>query len=133
MALSMWNCLRKSSEPWHCQWKFTETSLSCQMSPFKMSPLSPRAMTGKKKVYTTNVETPLFLLFPGLRLYGVYPSFRTYGVYPFPLFSQEKGIHHSLFCSVTSGSGDRPRKEGSRGGGVYSFFPRMRATRGERP
>ena len=24
---------------------------------------------------------------------------------------------------MTSGSGDRPRKEGSRGGGVYSFFP----------
>ena len=44
-------------------------------------------------------------------------------MYPFPLFSQENGMHHSFFCSVTSGSGDRPRKEGSRGGGVYSFFP----------
>ena len=42
----------------------------------------------------------LFLLFPGLRLYGVYPSFRTYGVYPFPLFSQEKGIHHSFFLAL---------------------------------
>ena len=64
------------------------------------------------------------LLFsPGLRLYGVYLSFRTYGVYPFPLFCQENGIHHSFFCSVTSGSGDRPRKEGSHGGGVYSFSP----------
>ena len=56
---------------------------------------------------------PSFFLFPGLRLYGVYPSFRTYGVYPFPLFSQENGIHHSFFCSVTLGSGDRRRKEGS--------------------
>ena len=55
---------------------------------------------------------PPFFLFPGLRLCGVYPSFRTYGVYPFPLFSQENGIHHSFFCSVTSGSGDRPRKGG---------------------
>ena len=26
---------------------------------------------------------------------------------------------------MTSGSGDRPRKEGSHGGGVYSFFPWM--------
>ena len=49
--------------------------------------------------------------------------FGTYGVYPFPLFSQEKGIHHSFFCSVTWGSGDRPKKEGCQGGGVYSFFP----------
>ena len=47
-------------------------------------------------------------------------------VYTLPLFSQENGIHHSFFCSVTSGSGDRPRKEGSHGGGVYSFFPGKR-------
>ena len=76
-----------------------------------------------------------FVLFLGLRLYGVYPSFRTYGVYPsfrtygvyaFPLFSQEKGIHHSFFCSVTSRLGDRPRKEGSRGGGVYLSGPESR-------
>ena len=40
----------------------------------------------------------------------------------FPLFSQENGIHHSFFCSVTSGSGDRPRKEGCHGGGVYSLL-----------
>ena len=66
---------------------------------------------------------PPFFLFRGLRLYGVYPSFCTCGVYPFPLFSQANGIHHSFFCSVTSGLGDRPRKEGSHGGGVYSFFP----------
>ena len=29
----------------------------------------------------------------------------------------------AFFCSVTSGSSDRPRKEGCHGGGVYSFFP----------
>ena len=27
---------------------------------------------------------------------------------------------------MTSGSGDRPRKEGSCGGGIYSFFPLFR-------
>ena len=41
----------------------------------------------------------------------------------FPCFSQGNGIHHSFFCSVTSGSGDRPRKEGCHGGGVCSVFP----------
>ena len=41
--------------------------------------------------------------------------------HPFPLFSQENGIHHGFLCSVTSGSGDRPRKEGCHGG-VYSIF-----------
>ena len=61
-------------------------------------------------------------LFQGLRPLWCIPFFRTYGVYPFPLFSQENGIHHSFFCFVTSGSGDRPRKEGRHGGGVY-FFP----------
>ena len=39
------------------------------------------------------------------------------------MFSQENGVHNSFFCSVTSGSGDRPKKEGCHGGGVYSFFP----------
>ena len=29
----------------------------------------------------------------------------------------------AIFGSVTSGSGERPRKEGCHGGGVYSFFP----------
>ena len=66
---------------------------------------------GRKK-YTPPPWRPSFFSFPGLRLYGVYPSFQAYGIYPFPLFSQENSIHHSFFCSVTSGSGDRPRKEG---------------------
>ena len=79
----------------------------------------PNPCQGTKK-YTPPPWRPSFFLFPGLRLYGVYSSFRTYGVYPFPLFSQENGIHHSFFCSVSVGSGDRPRKEGSHGGGIYS-------------
>ena len=49
-------------------------------------------------------------------------------VYPFPLFSQANSMHHSFFCSVTLGSGDRPRKEGCHSGGVYSFFPCKVAT-----
>ena len=77
---------------------------------------------GRKK-YAPPPWRPPFFLFLGLRFYGLYPSFGTYGVYPFPLLSQANGIHHSFFCSVTSGSGNRPRKEGSRGGGVYSIFP----------
>ena len=79
-------------------------------------------MISKRMVHHHRGNPPFFL-FRGLRLYGVYPSFRTYGVYLFPLFSQENGMHHSFFCSVTSGSGDRPRKEGCHGGGVYSFSP----------
>ena len=85
------------------------------------SKISPE--TGERTYIHHHRGDPPSLLFPGLRLYGVYPSFQTYGVYPFPLFSQENGIHHSFFCSVTSGLGDRPRKEGSHSGGVYSFFP----------
>ena len=88
-------------------------------------------LQGRKKYTPPPWRHSFFFLFLGLRLYGVYPSFWTYGVYPFPLFSQENGIHHSFFCSVTLGSGDRPRKEGSRGGGVYSFFPCFGALRSE--
>ena len=78
----------------------------------------------EEKIYTTTVETLPFFSGPEAFLLCFFPSFRTYGVYPFPLFSQANGIHHGLFCSMTSGSGDRPRKEGCHGGGVYSFFPR---------
>ena len=41
----------------------------------------------------------------------------------FTCFPRKKVYTIAFFCSVTSGSGDRPRKEGSHGGGVYSFFP----------
>ena len=43
---------------------------------------------------------------------------------PFSLvLSQGDCIHHSIFfCSVTSVSDNRPRKEGRHGGGVHSFF-----------
>ena len=56
----------------------------------------------------------------------MYLSFRTYAVYPFPLSSHGNGIHCSFFCSVTSGSGDRPKEERCHGGGVYSFLPGLR-------
>ena len=42
-------------------------------------------------------------------------------MHPFRLFPQRDGIHHIFFCSVTLGSGDRPREEGCHNGGVYSF------------
>ena len=38
------------------------------------------------------------------------------------LLSQENAIHHRFFCSVTSGSGDRPEKEGCHGGGDRPLF-----------
>ena len=41
----------------------------------------------------------------------------------FPCFPRKMVYTIAFFCSVTSGSGDRPRKEGSHGGGVYSFAP----------
>ena len=41
----------------------------------------------------------------------------------FPCFPR-KMVYTIAFCwSVTSASGDKPRKEGSHGGGVYSFLP----------
>ena len=39
----------------------------------------------------------------------------------FPCFPRKMAYTIAFFCSVTSGSGDRPRKEGSHSGGVYSF------------
>ena len=66
---------------------------------------------------------PPFFLFWCLRLYGVYPSFRTYGVYPFPLFSQENGIHHSLFFALwPRGRATDQERRGCHGGGVILFF-----------
>ena len=76
---------------------------------------------GKKTVYTNTAETLLFFHFRILRPLWCIPSLRTFGVYHFPLFSRGDGIHPSLFCSVTSGSGNRPREEGCHGGGVCSL------------
>ena len=46
-----------------------------------------------------------------------------FGVFP---FSPRKMVYTLAFsCSVTSGSGDRLRKEGCRSGGVYSFSPSL--------
>ena len=39
------------------------------------------------------------------------------------LFPRKMVYPIAFLCSVTSGSGDRPRKEGCHVGGVYSFFP----------
>ena len=88
--------------------------------------VGPKPVKRQKKYTPPPWRPSLFFFFRGLRLYGVYPSFRTYGVYPFPLFSQENGIHHSLFCSVTSGSGDRLRKEGVPRWWCILFFPLSR-------
>ena len=40
-----------------------------------------------------------------------------------PCFPRKMVYTIAFFCSVTLGLGDRPRKEGCHGGGVYSFFP----------
>ena len=53
----------------------------------------------------------------------VYALLSGHGVHPSPLFSQGDGLQHCLFCSLTLGLCDRPREEGSHGGGVCSFFP----------
>ena len=70
--------------------------------------------SGRKTVYTTTtVEVePSFFLF---RVWGsmVYTLLSgPIGVYPFPLFSQENGMHHSFFCSVTFGVGRQTEKRG---------------------
>ena len=41
----------------------------------------------------------------------------------FPWFPRKRVYTIVFFCAATSSSGDRPRKEGFHGGGVYSFFP----------
>ena len=65
---------------------------------------------------------PFFFSFSGSEASMVYTLLSGPMCIPFPLLSQENGIHHSFFGSVTLGSGNRPRKEGCHGGGVYSFF-----------
>ena len=41
----------------------------------------------------------------------------------FPSFPWKVEYTIAFSCSVASGLGDRPRKEGCHGGGVSSFFP----------
>ena len=41
----------------------------------------------------------------------------------FPCFPRKMVYAIAFFGSVTSGSGDGPRKEGCHDGGVYSCFP----------
>ena len=81
----------------------------------------PKHLCQGRKKYSPRLWSPSFFLFPGLRLYGVYPSFRTYGVI-FPGFPRKMVFTIAFFWLCDLG-GDRPRKEGSLGGGVYSFSP----------
>ena len=55
----------------------------------------------------------MYTLLSGPMVYTLFPCFPRKRVYTIAFF----------FCSATMGSGDRPRKEGFDGGGVYSFFP----------
>ena len=84
-------------------------------------------ITQGRKKYTPPPWKPssfFFLPFSGSEALWCIPFLPDLWCIPFPLFSQENGIHHGFFCSVTSGSGDRPRKEGCHGGGQYAlFFP----------
>ena len=71
---------------------------------------------GKKK-YTPLLWKPSFFSFSGSEASMVHTLLSSpYGVYPSPLFCKENGMRHSSFCSVTSGSGNRPRKEECHGG-----------------
>ena len=112
-------------------WSVIMWSVVLQQSPQKSDLCDRRrplqlceTTSGKKKVYTTTVETLLFffLWVRGSMVYTLF--FWTYGVYPFPLFSRKRvyTIACFFFCSVTWGSGDRPE------GGVprwwcILFFP----------
>ena len=52
----------------------------------------------------------------------VYTSFRTYGACPFHLLSQKNGIHHSFFCSVSSGGRATDREKRGAMVMVYTLF-----------
>ena len=80
-------------------------------------------ISGQKKVYTTTVETLHFSLFSVSETSMVYTLLSGPMVYTLLTCFPRKGIPHSFFCSVTSGSGDRPRKEGCHSGGVQFFVP----------
>ena len=79
-------------------------------------PLTSRD-SGRKK-YTPPPWRPSVFSFSGSEALWCIPFFPDLWCTPFSLVSQENGMHHSFFCPVTPGSGDRPRKEGSHGGGV---------------
>ena len=65
---------------------------------------------GRKRPYTTTAETFFS------RVWGLKMVYTLSGPMVFTLFpwsSQANGIHHSCLCSVTSGSGNRPRRRGA--------------------
>ena len=61
---------------------------------------------------TPCLNVPYVTLLSGPMVYTLCPCFPRKMVYTI-----------IYFCSAASGSGDRPRKEGCHGGGVYSFSP----------
>ena len=77
----------------------------------------------EEKVYTTTVEALPFFFFWvwGSMVYTLLSGPMVYTC--FPCFPRKMVCTIAFFCSVTSGSGDRPKKEGCHGGGVYSYFP----------
>ena len=100
--------------------KFTgDLSVDAFSAPLR-HPTRPR--TGKKKNIHNHRGNSPFFLFPGLRPLWCIPFFLDLWWIPFSLVFPGNGIHHSyFFCSMTSGSGDRPRQEGCHGGGVCFF------------
>ena len=68
-------------------------------------------MNQGRKIYTTAVET--LISFSGSEASMVYTPLSRPTVYTFSLcFLKENGLHHSLCCSVTLGSCERPSEEG---------------------
>ena len=80
-----------------------------------------QALDREEKSIHHHRGNPPFFLVRGLRPLWCIPFFPDQWCIPLPLFSPGNGAYHSFFCSVTSGSGDRPREEGCRSGGAYSF------------
>ena len=91
----VWQALHWAVSKKSQQWAKTS---SCKQS--KLPPFSFDIKQGRKKVYTTTVETLLFL-FRVWGLYSVY-SFRTYGVYLMnTLFLQDWGFYEFLLCQLS--------------------------------
>ena len=81
--------------------------------------------TGKEKAYTTTLLLFFFRVFWPL-LYALLSGPMAYTL--FPCFPRKMG-YTIFFFSVTSRSGDRPRKEGCHGGCIYFFYLVLRKTK----
>ena len=84
--------------------------------------------TPKKSIHHHRGDPPFFIFsFSGSEALSCIPFFPDLWCIPFfPCFPRKMVYTIAFCCSVTSGSGHRLRKEGSRGGGVYSFFPLLK-------